>query len=351
MFGKKDALLGLDIGSHAVKLVHLASAKGTYRLKHLGICRLPPNVIVEGAIKDPAAVQDAIKSLTGNLKTKVKGVATSISGYSVIIKKIELPQMTPEELSENIQVEAEQYIPFNVEDVNIDFQILGSSPEKGDRMEVMLVAAKKEVIEDYSGILRKAGLAPEVIDVDFFALENAFEVNYTAGESGGVALVDIGANKMNINVLKNGVSMFNRDASVGGHQITQDIQDRFGLDYEEAEKIKLGIPSPKVPVQDLEAIFVAAATTWATEVKRAIDFFYATYPDEMINQVLLSGGSSRLPGLDALLHKDTNIPTALFNPLARIDLDEKIFDREYLDYIAPQMAVAVGLALRRVGDK
>ncbi|HVO84573.1 MAG TPA: type IV pilus assembly protein PilM [Syntrophobacteria bacterium] len=351
MFGKKDALLGLDIGSHAVKLVHLASAKGTYRLKHLGICRLPPNVIVEGAIKDPAAVQDAIKSLTANLKTKVKGVATSISGYSVIIKKIELPQMTPEELTENIQVEAEQYIPFNVEDVNIDFQILGSSPEKGDRMEVMLVAAKKEVIEDYSGILRKAGLAPEVIDVDFFALENAFEVNYTAGDSGGVALVDIGANKMNINVLKNGVSMFNRDASVGGHQITQDIQDRFGLDYEEAEKIKLGIPSPKVPVQDLEAIFVAAATTWATEVKRAIDFFYATYPDEMINQVLLSGGSSRLPGLDALLHKDTNIPTALFNPLARVDLDEKIFDREYVDHVAPQMAVAVGLALRRVGDK
>jgi type IV pilus assembly protein PilM len=182
-------------------------------------------------------------------------------------------------------------------------------------------------------------------------LENAFEINYAAGESGGVALVDIGANKMNINVLKNGVSMFNRDASVGGHQITQDIQDRFGLDYEEAEKIKLGIPSPKVPVQDLEAIFVAAATTWATEVKRAIDFFYATYPDEMINQILLSGGSSRLPGLDALLHKDTNIPTALFNPLARIDLDDKIFDREYVDYIAPQMAVAVGLALRRVGDK
>ena len=351
MFGKRDALLGLDIGSHAVKLVHLASAKGTYRLKHLGICRLPPNVIVEGAIKDSAAVQDAIKTLTANLKTKVKGVATSISGYSVIIKKIELPQMTPEELTENIQVEAEQYIPFNVEDVNIDFQILGSSLEKGDRMEVMLVAAKKEVIEDYSGILRKAGLAPEVIDVDFFALENAFEVNYVAGESGGVALVDIGANKMNINVLKNGVSMFNRDASVGGHQITQDIQDRFGLDYEEAEKIKLGVPSPKVPVQDLEAIFVAAATTWATEVKRAIDFFYATYPDEMINQILLSGGSSRLPGLDALLHKDTNIPTALFNPLARIELDEKIFDREYVDYIAPQMAVAVGLALRRVGDK
>ena len=351
MFGKKDALLGLDIGSHAVKLVHLASSKGTYRLKHLGICRLPPNVIVEGAIKDAAAVQDAIKSLAANLKTKVKGVATSISGYSVIIKKIELPQMTPEELTENIQVEAEQYIPFNVEDVNIDFQILGSSPEKGDRMEVMLVAAKKEVIEDYSGILRKSGLAPEVIDVDFFALENAFEVNYAAGESGGVALVDIGANKMNINVLKNGVSMFNRDASVGGHQITQDIQDRFGLDYEEAEKIKLGTPSPKVPVQDLEAIFVAAATTWSTEVKRAIDFFYATYPDEMINQILLSGGSSRLPGLDALLHKDTNIPTALFNPLARIDWDEKIFDREYVDYIAPQMAVAVGLALRRVGDK
>jgi type IV pilus assembly protein PilM len=351
MFGKKDALLGLDIGSHAVKLVHLASAKGTHRLKHLGICHLPPNVIVEGAIKDPVAVQDAIRSLTANLKTRVKGVATSISGYSVIIKKIELPQMTPEELTENIQVEAEQYIPFNVEDVNIDFQILGSSAEKSDRMEVMLVAAKKEVIEDYSGILRKSGLTPEVIDVDFFALENAFEVNYAAGDSGGVALVDIGANKMNINVLKNGVSMFNRDASVGGHQITQDIQDRFGLDYEEAEKIKLGIPSPKVPVQDLEAIFVAAATTWSTEVKRAIDFFYATYPDEMINQILLSGGSSRLPGLDGLLHKDTNIPTALFNPLARIDLDEKIFDREYVDYIAPQMAVAVGLALRRVGDK
>ena len=351
MFGKKSSLLGLDIGSYAVKIVHLQEIKGTYRLRDMGISQLPPNVIVEGAIKDPDAVQTAIKKLVTNLKTKMKGVATSIAGWSVIIKKVDLPQMSEDELADNIQLEAEQYIPFNVEDVNIDFQILGSSADKADRMEVMLVAAKKEVIEDYVNLIRKAGLQPQVVDVDFFALENAFEANYEATESGGVALVDIGATKMNINVLKNGVSMFNRDASIGGFQITEDIQQRFGLEYEEAEKVKLGMSSEKVPVQDLEAIFVSAATGWSTEVKRAIDFFYATYPEETIGQILLSGGSSRLPGLDALFNKDTNIPVAYFNPLAKIDFDTKVFDQQYLDYIAPQIAVAVGLALRRVGDK
>jgi type IV pilus assembly protein PilM len=254
MFGKKPSLIGLDIGSYAVKIVHLMEAKGTYRLKDLGIAQLPPSVIVEGAIKDPDEVQTAIKKLVTNLKTKVKGVATSIAGWSVIIKKVDLPQMSEEELTENIQLEAEQYIPFNVEDVNIDFQILGTSEDKADRMEVMLVAAKKEVIDDYVTLIRKAGLAPQVVDVDFFALENAFEANYDATESGGVALVDIGATKMNINVLKNGVSMFNRDASIGGFQITEDIQQRFGLEYEEAEKVKLGMSSEKVPVQDLEAL-------------------------------------------------------------------------------------------------
>ncbi len=351
MFGKKTSLIGLDIGSHAVKIVHLMEAKGTYRLKDLGVSHLPPNVIVEGAIKEPDAVQAAIKKLISNLKIKVKGVATSIAGWSVIIKKVDLPQMSEDELAENILVEAEQYIPFNVEDVNIDFQILGSSAEKVDRMEVMLVAAKKEVIDDYVNLIRRAGLSPQVVDVDFFALENAFEANYDATESGGVALVDIGATKMNINVLKNGVSMFNRDASIGGFQITEDIQQRFGLEYEEAEKVKLGLASDKVPVQDLEAIFVSAATGWSTEVKRAIDFFYATYPEETIGQILMSGGSSRLPGLDSLFNKDTNIPVAYFNPLAKIDADSKDFDRQYLDYISPQIAVAVGLALRRVGDK
>jgi len=179
--------------------------------------------------------------------------------------------MSEEELTENIQLEAEQYIPFNVEDVNIDFQILGTSEDKADRMEVMLVAAKKEVIDDYASLIKKAGLSPHVVDVDFFALENAFEANYDATESGGVAMVDIGASKMNINVLKNGVSMFNRDASIGGYQITEDIRQRFGLGFEDAEKVKLGLASDKVPLQDLEAIFVSAATNWSTEVKRAID--------------------------------------------------------------------------------
>ena len=351
MFGKRTSLIGLDIGSHAVKIVHLLESKGTYKLKHLGVSHLPPNVIVEGAIKEEGAIRDAIKKLTANLKVKTKSVATSIAGWSVIIKKVDLPQMTEEELGENIKVEAEQYIPFNVEDVNIDFQILGSSADKADRMEVMLVAAKKEVIDDYVELLKKSGLSPQVIDVDFFALENAFEANYPANESGGVALVDIGASKMNINVLKNGVSMFNRDASIGGNQITEDIQQRFGLEHDEAEKVKLGLSSDQVPVQDLEAIFVSAATGWSTEVKRAIDFFYATYPDETIGQILLSGGSSRLPGLDALFNKDTNIPVAHFNPLANVEADPKLFDQSYLNYIAPQMAVAVGLALRRIGDK
>lgn len=352
LFKKKKGLVGLDIGSYAIKLVELEEAKAGYRLKALGIVNVSPEFMDEGGLKDPGAIAEAIKNLMASYKITEKNVSTSISGFSVIIKKIDLPVMEEAELEENILVEAEQFIPYNVEDVNIAFQILTSPEEKSthERMDVILVAAKKDIVEDYIAMLKSAGLGLMVMDVDFFALQNAFELNYEAPEEEGcIALVDIGASKMNINVVKNGIPMFTRDASIGGLQITKDIQEKFKLSYEDAEKVKLGNLGDIDP-KELEDIFIAATNGWSTEVKRAIDFFYATYQEEVIHKMLISGGSARLPGLDKLLSKDTGLPVEILDPLKKVEIDSKTFDPDYIRYVAPQLTIAVGLALRTMEE-
>lgn len=346
-FGKKKELIGLDIGSHTIKICELGEDRGGYHLKNIGMAMLPPEAISEGVIKEPTTIAESIKALVKNLKIKERNVAISISGFSVIIKKIEMPIIPEKELDDIIQVEASKYIPYNVDEVNLSHQTLGPAPTRPSNSEILLVAAKKDIIDEYSNLLNMAGLEPQVIDVDFFALGNAYEINYPP-EDGCVALIDIGATKMNINVLRHGLPLFTRDASVGGHQITQDIQNKFSVDFEEAERIKLGDPKANVNPQELENIFVSAATTWSTEIKRVIDFFYATYPEDKIVKLVISGGSSRLPGFDLLLSKDTDIPLETFNPLANMDIDPQVFDKDYLSYIAPQMAICVGLGLRKV---
>lgn len=350
LFNKKNHLIGLDIGSRTVKVGEAMEKNEGWLLRSFGMANLPQGAIVEGRIKDPQTVADAIKGLTRELKIKESNVATSISGYSVIIKKIVVGNMTDEELHENIQYEAEQYIPFDVQDVHIDFQILGSHESNPNQMNVMLVAAKAEVVDEYIELLEMADLTPCVIDVDVFALEKAFEQSYFP-EQNSVALVDIGANKLNVNIVKNNVSAFTRDVAVGGEEITLEIVNRLGCSFEEAEDIKLGKTPDKMPRQDLQDIFSSFVSNWCGEIRRVIDFYYSTYPNETIKRIVLSGGAVKTQGFLKHLAAETSSEVEFLDPFRNLEINEKNHDREYLNSVAPQAAICMGLALRRMDDK
>ncbi|MBW1765793.1 MAG: type IV pilus assembly protein PilM [Deltaproteobacteria bacterium] len=362
---KKNQLVGLDIGSHSIKLAEIDDGKKGMVLKNFGIIGLPRDAIVEGAIKEMEIVSSAIKNLYKNLKVRNKNVATSISGYSVIVKKISIDRREESELETTIYDEAEQYIPFDINDVNLDYEILtreedGLEEEKGEKeegatedsglMEVMLVAAKKDIVDDYVSLLRLAGLNPVTLDVDAFALQNIFEKS-SEETSGCYAIVNVGAEELGINAIKDGVSMFTRDSSYGGSQITEAILSKFDVSYEEAEKIKLGGTKIEKERGDLEEIFTSVVSGWVQEIKRALDFLATTYPDESIEKILISGGSCRIPGFQKLLELETEIPVVELNPFSGLQIDEKIFDPKYLGYMSPQAAVGIGLALRSIGDK
>jgi type IV pilus assembly protein PilM len=238
---KGKLAVGLDIGSGSIKLCQLKPGKkGNYQLISFGMVQLPPEAIVDGALMNSTAVVDGIQELFASQKIKHKEVATSVSGHSVIIKKINLPQMTPEELEESIQWEAEQYIPFDINDVNIDVQILNTESTQAGQMDVLLVAAKKDMVNDYTEVIASAGLTPVVVDIDAFAVQNQFEINYEVPRSETVVLVNIGASVTNINVLANGISTFTRDISIGGGQFTDAVQKALNVSYDEAEALKLG---------------------------------------------------------------------------------------------------------------
>lgn len=360
---KKNQLVGLDIGSHAIKLVEIEDTKKGRILKNFGIIGLPQDAIVEGAIKEMEIVSSAIKTLYKNLKIKNKNVVTSISGYSVIVKKISIQKRGEAELDASIQDEAEQYIPFDINDVNLDYEILSPPDEEGAEkkaegekaerglMDVMLVAAKKDIVEDYVSLLHLTGLSPAILDVDAFALQNAFEMS-SEKIAGCYALVNVGAEELGINAIKNGVSIFTRDSSYGGYQINEAIMSKFDVSYEEAEKIKLG--GAKIDHKDkgaLEEIFTSVISGWVNEIKRALDFLATTYPDETIEKIVISGGSCRFPGFQKYLELETEIPVIELNPFGNLQVNDKAFDSKYLTYMAPQAAIAVGLALRSIGDK
>ncbi|MFZ5775990.1 MAG: type IV pilus biogenesis protein PilM [Thermodesulfobacteriota bacterium] len=343
--GKERLSIGLDIGSHAVKLCELAPVPGGgYQLCSLGSAMLPSDSLEDGALRDPEAVGRVVATLLDNLKVKHKKVAISISGYSVIVKKINLAVMSSEDLEKHIQAEAEQYIPFDIDDVYLDFQDLKTNTEEENRTDVMLVAAKREVVDGYLTMLRTAGLQPVVVDVDAFALQNAYEAS--CGAEGNVVLVDIGASKMNINIIANGTSVLARDVVLGSRQLTEQLQHQFDLSLEEAEQLKTGEAAAGDRRAAIEDIFANACSQWVTEVKRAIDFYYSSHPDETISRIVLSGGGARIKGLAEYFQQESGIATELFNPFRRAAVDATAIDPAYLEAVAPEMAIAAGLATR-----
>jgi len=353
----KNRLIGIDIGSHSIKVVDIDESTKGMVLKNFGMIELPPDSIVEGSIKEMEIVSSALKNLLKNLKIKNKNVATSISGYSVIVKKITIPKREEGGLEKSIQSEAEQYIPFDINDVNLDFQILPSEKEgaeeeeKEELMDVLLVAAKKDMVEEYISLLHLTDLNPMVLDIDAFALQNAFEIS-NHEQSGCHALVNIGAQQLTINVIKDGASIFTRDSSYGGSQITSEIQQKLNISYQEAEMIKLGakpLETEKKPI--IEEIFSSTVTKWAQEVKRALDFVATTFIDIKVENVLLSGGSSLIKGFSKYLGLETGLKIEMLNPFGNLEIKEKLFDANYLNYHAPMAAISIGLALRSIGDR
>ncbi len=350
-FLKPKQLVGLDIGSHSVKIVELRRRKASYELQNFGIAQLPPEAIVDGVIMDSAVVVETIRHLLANLKIKNRNVATSVSGHSLIIKKIQVPLMSEAELGEQIQWEAEQYIPFEIDDVNVDFQILGALPDEEGQMEVLLVAVKKDIINDYAAVISEAGLTPQVVDVDAFALENAFEIAYPEYLDKTVVLLDVGAGIMNINVLKNGVSTFTRDVTMGGSNFTEELQKELGIGYEEAEVLKLGGHSDRAKPEEVLEVLRTASENLVLEVQRSLDFFSATSAEEEIQRVFLAGGTSRIPGLAMAIEERVGVPVEVMNPFRGIHAAPKLFDPSYLEASGPVAAVAAGLALRRTDER
>jgi len=350
-WGKKKNVIGIDIGSSSIKLVELIEGKNGFKLQNLAISSLPPEAIVDGAFMDSVTIIDTIRDLLTTSKVKTKDVVTSVSGHSVIVKKISLPFMTEAELEESIRWEAERYIPFDINDVNIDFQTFGANPENPEVMDVVLVAAKKDIINDYVSVIMEAGLNPVIIDIDAFALENMVAINYEIGKEEVVAIVNVGASITNINILKDNVSGFTRDIFKGGNQITEDIQRQLHVDYDEAEKIKVGSKVDVTARSIVQNLLKTASESLAVEIRNSLDFFQSTTTYEKISKLYLSGGGSKIKDFDILLQQEIGIPVEIVHPFTKIEYNEKNFDVEYLREIGPTLAVGVGLASRRVGDK
>jgi type IV pilus assembly protein PilM len=347
--------VGLDIGSSSVKLMELELDAKTekYRLVSFGVSELPPEAIVDGAVMNTNAVVDAIRGLVTKHRIKTKDAVVSISGNSVIIKRINLPAMTVDELEESIQWEAEQYIPFDINDVNIDVQILDDASDDPGQMEVLLVAARKELVNEYQSLIQQAGLRPAVVDVDAFAIANMFEINYDR-TIGSIALVNVGSSNVNIHVIRDGVSMFTRDIGMGGRQFTEEIQRTLNISYEDAELMKVGDPERDdraVVPEEIEQVLSSVGESLATEIQRSLDFYMSTAADGGLTRIYLSGGAARTPGLARAISRQTSLPCEVVDPFRSITIDEREFKEGYLEDIAPQAAVVVGLAVRRPADK
>jgi type IV pilus assembly protein PilM len=351
--GKSKAVVGLDIGSSAVKAVELKPVGKGFKVTAFASEPVPPDSIVDGAIIDGTAVAEAIRRLFENKAFKTKEVAASLSGNAVIVKKISLPVMTESELAESIYWEAEQYIPFDIQDVNLDYQILdaGRGPDSKGTMDVLLVAAKKEKIADYMGVITQAGRTAVVVDVDAFALQNAYEINYGLEPQSVVVLLNAGASAININILAGEQSVFTRDISSGGNAYTEAVQKELNLPFESAEILKKGEAVDGVSFDEVKPVLHAMTENVLLEIQKTFDFFKATASSDRIDRIVLSGGASRVDGFAQALEERFGAPVEAFDPFRKVVFEPARLGITDSASIAPTAAVAVGLALRRAGDR
>ena len=343
--------IGLDIGSSSIKAVQLKAGRGGYELQAFGMQPLVPQTIVDGTIMDQAAVVEAIRALWSRLRFKTRDVAIGIAGHSVIIKKIAVPAMKMDELPTQIRFEAEHHIPFSKEDVEIDYHVVAPQNAQG-QTELLLVAAKKEVVADYAGVVREAGLAPQVVDVAAFTAQNAFEVNYGLGPGETVVLINIGASISNINIIRGATSLFTRDVIIGGNAFTEEIQKQLAVTQDEAEAYKVGgsYDEHGVVPQEVERIMSGVAEVMAGEFQRSLDFFLATTADTDVSKICLSGGTAKVSALHRAIERRSRLSVEVVDAWRRVAIDPRL-DSGYLHAHSPEALVGLGLALRAPNDK
>jgi type IV pilus assembly protein PilM len=343
MLAKARRMVGLDIGSSALKAVELKQSKNGYELVSLGVEFLPPETVVEGTIQKAELLGESLARLFDEQKIAARDVATSVSGHSVIIKQLAAPALDGADLHHWVRSVAGQHIPFDLGDVDISYHLLETGQENGGRP-LLLAAAKKETVRGHAEAVRKAGRNLVVVDVDSFALANCYEANYEPGPTDNVALVDMGACHTNISVLHGTVPLFTRDVSVGGLQYTEALMREFSVDYEEAERVKRG-ESQSAPLQEATQVLQSFLELVVMEIRRTFDFYRAS-SGEPVASLLLAGGCSRVARLGELLGQELGIPVETIDPFRRIEIRPEKFDEERVRELAPQLAVSVGLALR-----
>jgi len=354
IFSGQKKLVGLDIGSSSLKLAEIISSSRGHVLNRFLQIPLPKGIIIDGVLADSNALTLKIKELFRNSGCGRKGVITSLAGNSVIIKKVTLDQINETELRDLIHDEAGKYLPFdNMDDVNYDFQILGDNSYNPNQMDIIIVAAKKDVVNSYLEAVTAAGLNVMIMDVAPFVLESVYEANYEFDNDEIVVIINIGASTTGINVLKGGMSIFTRDFALAGNSITESLQEKYKVTFEEAEKIKInGIPDGSDGDNlDLKNNILDFAQPICLEIERSIDYFRSTFGGEYIKHILLSGGSAGIYNLTKSLSEKLNVKTELINPLLKIGYNKRKIDVNRLESIKPIAATAIGLGLRKMGDK
>lgn len=345
----KRGVIGLDIGSSRIKVAEIRHVKQQFELINVAQIDLLPDTIVDGQIIDGNHVSDCISNIFTDQHIEGGQIATSLSGNAVIVKKIHLPVMGPEELRDQINWEAQQHIPFDIQDVNLDYHVLAS---EGEQMEVLLVACKKDMVTQLTQVIAQSGRTTSIVDVDSFALQNAYEVNYAPRPDQTVVLLNIGASVTNINIVKGSASIFTRDVSMGGNQYTDTLQKKLNLSYDDAEMLKRG-QAPEaceVSVEDAREVLHSVNEMLANEIQRTLDFFHHQSPEgERIVGMLVAGGGSKVHNLVPYFAERFQVYVEPFDPFRNLRVDKSKFNPEYLSEFAPDMAVAVGLALRSDG--
>jgi len=344
LFGSNKSIVGLDIGSNSIKAVELQRSRGEVMVSHLGMELLASDIVVDSMIVDSGSVASAISKIFAEHAFKAKQVATSVSGHSVIVKKISMQTMDEPELGEAVRNEAAQYIPFDMSDVNVDYQVLSDNLD-GPTIDVLLVAVKKDKILNYTNALQLSGRQPAIVDIDAFALQNCYEYNYDPAPNSTVALLNIGASVMNINIVRGTIPLFTRDVSVGGNQYTDSLQKELDLSFDDAEALKLGKKVGTVSEDAKLPILQQVTEIIVLEIQKTFDFFRATASGEHIERIYIAGGSSQVPGLVEALRQEFSIPVDPMNPFLKIvpPIGE---GADLIERNAAQLAVAVGLALR-----
>ena len=346
-------MVGVDIGTASIKVCQVKETRKGLGLVRLGYAPLGPQVIVDGQVIDAGAVVETLQKVFHDAKIRQKECALSVSGQSVIIRKITVPMMTEAELSEQIQWEAEQHIPFDIKDVHVDYQVLRRRVE-ASQMDLLLVAAKRDQIEEYAQLARNAKLKPMVCDIDAFTVQNLFEYSRTLPQDQTVALINVGASLSSLNIVANGVSAFTREIANGGNVITEEIQKQLNVPREQAEAYKCGgSASPDDPAragmvpQQVVQVIEAVSDTIAAEIQRSLDFFMATSGEGEIARIYVTGGSANLAALARAIERRARVSVETWSPVEKLTIEAKEVDAQLLQTRAAQLSVALGLSLRK----